>query len=203
MLVGPDLSDRDDIRVPDLLVAFDCDRELVEKRRGYELELMGRPPDFVLGVASPTTGVNDYADKRLDYARYGILEYWRSYAADHMVEGVYEPVEVERLGESVWRGYSETPGLHVCWEHGRLRLFDPVTESYPRSHQEEVRAESEARRGTVAREDENRPAADPLPEGLRDGLAVCAQRVGDGGLAPFGIEFDGRNTVRSGFPSAA
>ena len=46
--VGPDLSNRDDIRIPDLLVAFDCDRELIEERRGYTLELMGRPPDFVL-----------------------------------------------------------------------------------------------------------------------------------------------------------
>ena len=42
MPVGPDLSDRDDIRILDLLVAFDCDRELVEERRGYALELMER-----------------------------------------------------------------------------------------------------------------------------------------------------------------
>ena len=68
MPVGPDLSDRDDIRILDLLVAFDCDRELVEERRGYALELMERAPDFVLEVASPTTGVNDYTPKRLDYA---------------------------------------------------------------------------------------------------------------------------------------
>ena len=26
--------------------------------------------------------------------------------------------------------------LHVCWEHGGLRLFDLVTESYLRSHEE-------------------------------------------------------------------
>ena len=49
-------------------MAFDCDRDLVEERRSYALELMERSPDSVLEVASPTTGVNDYSDERLDYA---------------------------------------------------------------------------------------------------------------------------------------
>ncbi len=153
--VGPDLSNRDDIRIPDLLVAFNSDRELIEERRGYPLELMERPPDLVLEVASPTTGVNDYTDKRWDYARYGIPEYWRfdpsggdhydvALAGDRLVDGVYEPVEVEQLGEGAWRGYSDKLGLHVCWEHGRLRFFDPVTESYLLSHQEEAEARRNA-----------------------------------------------------------
>ena len=153
--VGPDLSNRDDIRIPDLLVAFDCDRELIEERRGYALELMERPPDFVLEVASPTTGVTDYTDKRLDYARYGIPEYWRfdpsggdhydvALAGDRLVDGVYEPLEVERLDDGVWRGYSETLGLHVCWEHEKLRFFDSIAESYLLSHEEEVEARRDA-----------------------------------------------------------
>ena len=165
--VGPDMSDRDDIRIPDLLVAFDCDRELIEERRGYALALMERPPDFVLEVASPTTGVTDYTYKRLDYARYGIPEYWRfdpsggdhydvALAGDRLVDGVYEPLEVEQLGEGTWRGYSEMLGLHICWEHGKLRLFDSMTESYLLSHQEEsARAEEEAkaRRDAITRVD--------------------------------------------------
>ena len=165
--VGPDMSNRDDIRIPDLLVAFDCDRELIEQRRGYALALMERPPDFVLEVASPTTGVTDYTYKRLDYARYGIPEYWRfdpsggdhydvALAGDRLVDGVYEPLEVEQLGEGTWRGYSEMLGLHICWEHGKLRLFDSMTESYLLSHQEEsARAEEEAkaRRDAITRVD--------------------------------------------------
>ena len=129
--IGPDLSDRNDIRIPDLLVAFDCDRELIEERRGYPLELTDRPPDFVLEVASPTTGTNDYTDKRLDYQRYGIPEYWQfdssggdhydaALAGDRLIDGMYEPVEVEQLDEGVWRGYSEILGLHLCREHGKL-----------------------------------------------------------------------------------
>ena len=148
-------SDVDDIRIPDLLVAFDCDRGLIEERRGYALKLMARPPDFVLEAASPTTGVTDYRDKRLDYARYGIPEYWRfdpsggdhydvALAGDRLVDSVYEPMEVERLDDGVWRGYSETLGLHVCWEHGRLRFFDSITESYLLSHEEEAEARRDA-----------------------------------------------------------
>ena len=158
--VGPDLSDRDDIRIPDLLVAFDCDRDLIEERRGYPLELLERPPDFVLEVASPSTGVRDYTDKRLDYARYGILEYWRfdpsggdfydvALAGDRLLDGEYEPIEVEQLGEGNWRGYSEVLGLHICWDQGRLRFLDSVNEVYLLSHQEEA----EGRRDAVARAD--------------------------------------------------
>ena len=66
-------------------------------------------------------------------------------AGDRLVDGVYEPIEVEQLGEVVWRGYSETLGLHVCWEQGRLRFFDSMTESYLLSHQEvEARRDAEA-----------------------------------------------------------
>ena len=153
--IGPNLSDRNDIRIPDLLVAFDCDRELIEERRGYPLELTDRPPDFVMEVASPTTGTNDYTDKRLDYQRYGIPEYWRfdssggdhydaALAGDRLIDGVYEPVEVEQLDEGAWRGYSEILGLHLCWEHGKLRFFDSATESYLLSHQEEAEAHRDA-----------------------------------------------------------
>ena len=70
--------------------------------------------------------------------------YAAALAGDRLVDGVYEPIEVEQLGEGVWRGYSETLGLHVCWEHGRLRFFDSMTESYLLSHKEEVKARRDA-----------------------------------------------------------
>ena len=60
------------------------------------------------------------------------------------MDGVYEQLEVEQLGEGVWRGYSETMGLHVCWEHGSLRFFDPMNKSYLLSHREEVEARQDA-----------------------------------------------------------
>ena len=72
--VGPSLPVRDDARIPDLLVVRDGDRELMEEQRGYAIDSQGKAPDFVLEVASPTTGRVDYTDKRADYERFGISQ---------------------------------------------------------------------------------------------------------------------------------
>ena len=161
--VGPGLPVRDDARMPDLLLVRDGDRALMEEQRGYAIDRQGKAPDFVLEVASPTTGRADYTDKRTDYERFGVSEYWRfdpsggeyhdaALAGDFLVEGKYEPIAIETLQEGMLRGYSDALGLYVCWEDGRLRFFDPGTESYLRSHDEE-RAESMA---TQARAEEER-----------------------------------------------
>ena len=61
-----------------------------------------------------------------------------------MVDGVYEPIVIDGIGEGRLRGYSDALGLYVCWEDGRLRFFDPRTEGYLRSHDEDAtRAEEE------------------------------------------------------------
>ena len=153
--VGPSLPVRDDARIPDLLMVRDGDRELMEEQRGYAIDRQGKPPDFVLEVASRSTGRVDYTDKRTDYERFGILEYWRfdssggeyhdaALAGDLLVDGMYRPIAIETLQEGMLRGYSDALGLYVCWEGGRLRFFDPRTEGYLSTHDEaEARAEEE------------------------------------------------------------
>ena len=167
--VGPDRSNRDDVRIPDMSVIFNSDQDLIEEDRGYDLGRHGKPPDFVLEVASPTTASNDYTDKRRDYERYGIREYWRldptggdlygvALAGDRLVDGEYRPVPIDRMADGSLRGYSEILGLYLCWEDGRLRFLNPETGSYLLSHQEEVaradeeqaRAEAEAEARRVA-----------------------------------------------------
>ena len=64
-------------RIPDLIVVPDCDVALVYEQRGYAIDRQGKAPDFVLEVASHSTGEADYTDKRTDYERFGIGEYWR------------------------------------------------------------------------------------------------------------------------------
>ena len=160
--VGPSLPVRDDARIPDLMVVRGGDRELMEDQRGYAIDRQGKAPDFVLEVASPTTGRADYTDKRRDYERFGVVEYWRfdpsggeyhdaALAGDRLVEGVYQPAAIEVLDEDRLRGYSEVLGLYVCWEYGSLRFFDPVTESYLGTHDEERagRMAAEARAGAA------------------------------------------------------
>ncbi|MCY4579507.1 MAG: hypothetical protein OXD31_10735, partial [Chloroflexi bacterium] len=71
---------------------------------------------------------------------------------DLLVDGSYEPIAIEVLGEGRLRGYSEALGLYVCWEDGMLRFFDPGTESYLRSHQEDVGRVDEERASRMAAE---------------------------------------------------
>jgi len=147
--VTPSQPRGNDVRIPDLLVAFDSDLALLRGQNGYVIESQGKAPDFVLEVASRSTGEVDYTDKRRDYERFGVTEYWRfdpsggeyhdaALAGDRLVDGVYQPIEIEVLGEGHLRGYSEALGLYVCWEEGMLRFFDPLTESYLRSHEEDA-----------------------------------------------------------------
>ena len=146
--VAPTLDPWGDYRIPDLIVVCNCDIALVDEQHGYAIDRQGKAPDFVLEVASRSTGRVDYTDKRQDYERFGVLEYWRfdpsggeyhdaALAGDRLVDGTYQPIVIDRMGEDRLRGYSEALGLYVCWEDEKLRFFDADTESYLRSHDEE------------------------------------------------------------------
>ena len=154
--ISPYATIRRENRKPDLIVTFDCDRDLLIRQKGYSILAQGKPPDFVLEVASESTGVVDYTDKRRDYAACGIPEYWRfdpsggffhevALAGDRLVEGEYQPIEIQVVGDRTYRGYSEVLGLWVYWDERQLRWFDPKSEQFLRTHDEEyARAELEA-----------------------------------------------------------
>ena len=47
------------------------------RRNAYVISELGKPPDFVLEIASRSAGRQDHRAKRRDYAALGIPEYWR------------------------------------------------------------------------------------------------------------------------------
>ena len=64
-------------RWPDLLIAFDVDPEAYIASNGYIISEQGKPPDFVMEIASESTANTYPSEKRVDYATLGIPEYWR------------------------------------------------------------------------------------------------------------------------------
>jgi hypothetical protein len=141
---------------------------------GYSIVEQGKPPDFVLEVASKTTGFTDYNRKREDYAAFGIPEYWRfdptsgqyhdaPLAGDRLIEGVYQPVEIIQAGEQHYWGHSDVLNLDLCWENGRLRWWDLMAERYLETHDEEA----DARIAAEARANEAEARARELEAELR------------------------------------
>ena len=126
---------------PDCVVAYGVKPEAIIGRNGYVISEVGKPPDFVLEVASRSTGRQDYTTKRDGYARYGVREYWRfdetggrfhdtALAGDTLVDGEYVPILIERTPDGVIWGHSEVLELDVCWDNGRLRFYDPSAGVY-------------------------------------------------------------------------
>ena len=148
MPIGRNISQRRGLLYPDLLIAFNVDQEEAIERRGFAIDVQGKPPDFVLEIASLNTAENDYTRKRTGYAAYAVSEYWRidhtggqyypsGLAGDRLVGGEYQPINIIRLEEGVYRGRSVVLNLDLCWEHGQLRWYDPVSRSYILTHSDE------------------------------------------------------------------
>ena len=183
--LGPSLSAPDDTRVPDLMVAFNCDVSRARQNNGYSLANQPHPPEFVLEVASGASGIVDYTEKRADYARYGVAEYWRfdptggayhdrALAADILVDGRYERIPIAWTDAAHGRAYSAALGLYVCWDAGELRFYDPLTGTYLRTLAEERaerQAEAAARRRAEARADAAEARLAELERQRRDGGA--------------------------------
>ena len=126
-------------RYPDLLIAFNADIEAYQRSNGYIIAEQGKPPDFVLEIASHSTGSEDVGDKRDDYADFGIPEYWRfdetangswhgnRLAGDRLINGTYQPIPIAQLPGGILQGYSPILNLLMRWENGQLRWHNPQT----------------------------------------------------------------------------
>ena len=122
---------------PDVFVARGVPKR---SRDTYKIWEEGKPPDFVLEVASPGTAGDNAGDKMELYARLGVREYWlydpqgglhkprlQGYALSgaryRRLRGRKRPgVKV-----AVW---SRVLDLELRFEADRLRLWDPAAKEY-------------------------------------------------------------------------
>ncbi len=129
---------------PDCMVALDLSIPPleIELSNGYTISEIGKPPDFVLEVASESTGLRDCTIKREQYANLGVGEYWRfdrtgglfhdaALAGDRLTpEGRYEPMRLDEQANGSIRGYSPALRLELRWESNWLYFWDPITRTY-------------------------------------------------------------------------
>ncbi len=157
-------SQRQGHRIPDFLIAFDVDRPMLVQQNGYSISDQGKPPDFVLEVASIRTAENDVTGKRRDYANFRIPEYWRfdptggerygdPIAGDRLVDDTYQAVQMIEIEPDHFHGRSEVLNLDPCWDHGKLRWFSSSTGQHLLLIAEELEALASERQARMAEQE--------------------------------------------------
>ena len=136
---------------PDCFVVFGLSEAALRSldvRNTYVMHEVGKPPDFVLEIGSPSTGSVDTGSKRDLYAEIGVPEYWRydgtggdyygeALVGERLVDGEYQRFEMRHEDDgSVW-SHSDALNLDLWWIDGELRFWDPVGEQWLLSHEEE------------------------------------------------------------------
>ena len=128
--------------LPDLYVAFGVEETAIRNRdAGYLIWEVGKQPDFVLELASPSTARNDLYRKRDLYAQIGIPEYWRfdatggdhygiPLAGDKLVDGKYQPISLTDEPDGQPKGYSQVLDLVLSWHNGDFRIYDRELDEY-------------------------------------------------------------------------
>ena len=144
---------------PDVQVVFGVSRG---NRTSYRIWEEGKPPDFVLEVASPSTADRDAREKAREYAEIGVREYWRLDPLGELMrtplegyvasEERYGPLQPVASTDGSGRLQSEVLGLEL-----RSRRQDGATVLVfrdPRTGEEFDGAPEEAeRRGRIAERD--------------------------------------------------
>lgn len=134
----------------------------IERNNVYLVCEVGKAPDFILEIASPSTANTDRGRKRDLYADLGVSEYWRydstggdfygePLVGERLVDGEYERLELQREDEGrVW-SHSDVLNLDVWWIDGELRFWDCAAERWLLNQEEEhARAEAESVRAERA-----------------------------------------------------
>ena len=124
---------------PDLFIAFDVDAAgIYENLPNFWIWEIGKAPDFVLEVASPSTAANDLGWKRELYQRLEIQEYWRfdptggrlygkPIAGERLVNGEYEEYLLEYGVEGSVRSHSELLDVVFHYNGEEFDALDPAT----------------------------------------------------------------------------
>ena len=173
MLVYYEVNNNQARVAPDVYAVFGVSGN--HRRHSWFVWREGKAPDFVMEIASPGTWRRDAARKRRIYAEMGVPEYWRfdptgecftpPLIGERLVDGEYQPIELETGEDGTLRGHSPVLGLDFCaFPELELRLYDPVSGQWLLNHQEEAAARLAAEAARQAAEAENLALRERLRE---------------------------------------
>ena len=122
--------------------------ESIDRNNVYLLWEVGKAPDFVMEIGSKSTANADMGRKRDLYAELGVREYWRydptggefygePLVGERLVDGEYELIALHYEDDGRVSSHSEILNLDMWWDGDELRFWDPVSESWLLSHEEE------------------------------------------------------------------
>ena len=191
ILLYPEQGNNRNSIAPDVLVAFGIG---TDNRSSYLVWEEGKPPDWVLEVASPSTQENDRGSKRQRYAALGVPEYWLfdpkgdAYPSGTprlqglgLVDGTYRPLK-SRLapGEPMVRRLirSKMLRLDVYADGALLRFRDPATGRDIR-HPPEVAVAAERAEARAKREAAQRKTAEARAEREAAARSTAEARVAE------------------------
>ena len=177
---------------PDCYVVLDTTDEMHESFRRnntYLLWEVGKMPEFVMEIGSPSTASKDMKEKRDLYADLGVKEYWRydetggdfygePLIGETLVDGRYDPIDTTEESDGRISSHSEVLNLGLWWEEGELRFWDPVEQQWLLNPQEEHDRHMEERAGRLE-ERAGRLAAEGWAESEREARLQAEARVAE------------------------
>ena len=138
---------------PDCYVVFNLSEAAkhslsIEANNTYLLWEVGKPPEFVLEIASESTAKVDLGRKRDLYAEIGVSEYWRydetgsdfygePLVGERLVDGEYRRLELREEADGRLWSHSDALNLDLWWIEGELRFWDNVAGNWLLNYEEE------------------------------------------------------------------
>ena len=152
MLIYYRMNDNETRVAPDVFVVLGTAKH---KRNSWIVWREGKAPDIVMELASGSTWRRDMVEKRDIYAKMGVTEYWRfdptsnyfipPLVGERLGNGEYSTIELTTNRDGLVWGHSAVLELDICaLPDGNLRLYDPASGQWLRTHHEEIAARQAA-----------------------------------------------------------
>ena len=144
-----DQNDYDAKVAPFQMLAFGVEEEPIYQRNAYLVWEVGKPPDVVIDVATPSGAEYDLGPKRDMYAKIGVRERWfldgtggdlygEPLVGEYLSGGEYHRYELQTDGRGRVLAHSITLGVTICWNGKDFLALDHIKDDEAKRAYEEM-----------------------------------------------------------------